>query len=149
MKVKKSNQAKYDLFCELYVNTNMTLNELSDKVGISPNTAASWRDGSNLDDLKEAQTITRKTLLQDAYRQLAAVNVEIRDKHNDVPPKTLADAKKQLREEITTLSDNPLHIYTEVFSEFTDWLYKNRPKQVKDFAASSLEFLQQKADSNK
>jgi hypothetical protein len=95
------------------------------------------------DALKDLQSITKKQLLTDSYAQLAAVNLAIKANGN-VPTKEQYDAKSILGKEIDRLSDSPLAVYTDVFSEFIDYLLRNEPKHVQIFAQLSMLFIESK-----
>ncbi|MCT4647577.1 MAG: phage terminase small subunit-related protein [Carboxylicivirga sp.] len=124
----------------LYVKGTLTRKQVADTIGVTEKTLRKWIEEGNWDDLKEAKTVTRQQLLLDAYAQLKAVNRRIADMGN-VPDKTLSDAKSQLRKEIETLSDSPLHQYAEIFDEFAVWLVHNNPDMAAEIAHLQLEFL--------
>lgn len=126
----------------LFVNQGWTAKAIAAQLGVTEKTIGRWKNDGNWDDLKEMQSITKSTLLQDAYRQLAAINKKIAEEYENVPSKELSDAKAVIRKEIEALSDNPLYLYVEVMEEMTDWVAKNHPKFLKDYSKLAYSFLE-------
>jgi len=132
----------------LYIKGTLTRKEIAEIVSITEKTLRTWIENGNWDELKEAKTVTRQQLLVDAYAQLKAVNQRIADMGN-VPDKTLSDAKSQLRKEIETLSDSPLHQYAEIFDEFALWVFHNHSDKAADIAQLQLQFLNEMQNGSK
>lgn len=118
---------KKQLACSLYVKSGLTRKMIAKQVGCTEKTLRGWIELEEWDKLKDAQSLTRASLLADAYNQLKAINKEIEEKHNGVPDKKLSDAKGIIRKEIEVLSDAPVHRYIEVMSEFIEHVAKNKP----------------------
>ncbi|WP_053405167.1 hypothetical protein [Persicobacter sp. CCB-QB2] len=127
----------------LYVKGRINRKEISQIVGVTEKTLRTWIIKEDWDSLKEAQTVTRQQLLQDAFSQLKAVNQKI-DEIGGVPDKVLSDAKTALRKEIEFLESNPLHVYCEVFDELTEWVIENKPAKALEYSKLFREFLEQK-----
>lgn len=120
-----NNAAKKKLAKKLYINTGLSKKDIAEQLGVNRNTISNWVKINNWDAIKESQNITKSELLQQAYRQLKAINQTIEDEHDNIPPKHLSDAKGVVRKEIEQFSDNPLHIYIDVFNELTIWVQRN------------------------
>lgn len=135
------NAEKKKLAQSLYVKGSMLQKEIAQKVGVTPKTLRKWTDDGNWEQLKEAQTITRSQLLQDAFNQLKAINKRI-DELGGVPNKELSDAKGVVRKEIELFSSNPVHKYVEVFEDFIDYLSKSSPEHLVLFAGLSNDFIE-------
>ncbi len=137
----KKEQAK-----NLYIKGRINRKEISQIVGVTEKTLRSWIDKDEWNSLKEAQTVTRQQLLQDAYSQLKAVNQKI-DEMGGVPDKVLSDAKSALRKEIEAFESSPLHVYCEVFDELTEWIIENKPTKSLEYSKLFREFLEEKHKS--
>ncbi len=137
------NDTKKKLAQELYVLGNQTQKSIAAAVVVTEKTLGKWIDEGEWEGLKNLQSVTKKQLLADSYAQLAAVNLRIKDNGN-VPTKELYDAKSILGKEIDRLSDSPLAVYTDVFSEFIDFLLRNEPKHTTLFAQLSMQFIESK-----
>mgnify|MGYP000400948523 CR=1 FL=1 len=120
-----TNKEKKALAYSLFVKSSYNRKQISNQVGCTEKTLRNWIKDGDWESIKEAQTLTRSKLLQDAYTQLKAINEKINNDFGGVPNKELSDAKGVIRKEIETLSDNPLHVYVEVFTEFVDWVGEN------------------------
>jgi len=136
-----SNAQKKEQARALYVKSGMNKKQIAEAVKITPKTLNNWIEEGKWDEQKESLQITRPQLLQEAYAQLAAINKQIRDEFNGVPPKHLSDSKAVIRKEIETFDKNPLHQYIEVFEEYVDWLSKTHPSQLAVFGETSMEFI--------
>lgn len=139
----KQSDTKKRLAQELYVLGNQTQKSIAATIGVTEKTLGKWITDNEWDALRDLQSITKKQLLTDSYAQLAAVNLAIK-KNGNVPSKEQYDAKSILGKEIDRLSDSPLAVYTDVFSDFIDWLLRNEPKHVQDFARLSMLFIENK-----
>jgi predicted transcriptional regulator len=135
------NADKKILAKNLFVKSSMNRKEIALQVGVTEKTLRNWVELDNWEELKDAQTITRAQLLQDAYNQLKAINKKIEEDFNGIPSKELSDAKGVIRKEIEHFSKQPIYQYIEVFEEFIDYLVKNHPKQTTEFAKLSGEFI--------
>lgn len=124
-----------------YIKSNFNKKEIAEKVPCTPKTLNNWIDKFGWDKEKETQTITRSSLLKDSYAQLKAINEEITNNHNGVPNKALSDAKSTIRKEIEALSNNPLHVYVEVFTEFMDYVQQNHGSKMMALLELSDEFI--------
>ena len=140
-------QAK-ELARGLFLKSQMSKKQIAAQVGVTEATMRKWVRDSQWDTQKEAETITRDVLLQDAYKQLSAVNKDIKENMNNIPDKKMSDVKATLRKEIEALSDNPLHIVVEVVSEFNAWLSRKYPKKLEVLVPLASEFIEKKAKEN-
>lgn len=135
------NEEKKKLAHSRFINSHMTRKEIAESVGCTPKTLRGWIKDGNWENQKESRTITRGELLQDAYRQLKAINKKINDELGGVPNKELSDAKGVIRKEIESLTSNPLHIYVDVNLELLEWIRKNKPEKLTDFVNCTNEFI--------
>ncbi|MFC4262464.1 hypothetical protein ACFOWM_06230 [Ferruginibacter yonginensis] len=139
----KHSDSKKSMAQQLYILGNQTKKAICEIVKVTPKTLDSWIEKYEWDAQKDMQTITKKQLLADTFKQLQAVNEKIKLNGN-VPTKELYDAKNILGREIDRLSDAPLAIYTDVFSSFIDFLMRNHPVHVPLFATLSMDFIENK-----
>lgn len=119
----------------------MNRKEIAATVGVSEKTLRSWIDSGEWDKQRDSLRITRPQLLQEAYAQLNAINIKIKESYAGVPPKDLSDAKAVIRKEIEALEHAPIFRYVEVFEHFMDFLSKSYPVEMVPFAKRSQEFI--------
>ena len=125
----------------LFVKSDMSQKEIAVLLGVSEKSVSEWRKKYDWDTAKQIQGITRKSLLEEAYKQLDAINKKIADK-GGIPDKALSDAKAQCLREIERFSDTPTHLYVSVFEDFCTWLSKNEPKQLVPVSQLGLRFIE-------
>jgi putative ATPase subunit of terminase (gpP-like) len=131
----------------LFVKSDMTQKEIAVLLGVSEKTVSEWRKKYDWDSARQIQSITRKSLLEDAYRQLDAINQKV-TANGGIPDKALSDAKAECLREIEKFSDTPTHIYIDVFEDFCAWLSKYSPKELRRFSELSLRFVENKQQDN-
>lgn len=127
----------------LFVKSSMSQKEIAAALGVSEKAVCEWRKKYDWDTAKQVQSITRKSLLEDAYKQLDAINQKIADK-GGIPDKALSDAKAECMREIEKFSDTPTHVYIDVFEDLCAWLSKNEPKLLKQVSELTLRFVESK-----
>ena len=135
------NADKKNLAKNLFVKSSMNRKEIAAQVEVTEKTLRNWIELDNWEDIKNSQTITRSQLLQDSYNQLRRINEIIEEKHNGVPTKELSDAKGVIRKEIEHFSHQPIYKYVECFEEFIDFLSKNNPAKMNEWAELSQSFI--------
>jgi len=138
-----NNAEKKELARNLYVKSDFNRKEIASQVGTTEKTLRRWIDEGDWDKMKDALQITRPKLLQDAYAQLNAINRHIEEKLGGIPTKDLSDAKAIIRKEIEVFDFQPIHKYIEVFEDFIQYLSKNEPAKVSEFATLSQRFINQ------
>ena len=102
MTSKKSVSDKRAIAQSLYIK-GVLQKEISEIIGISEQTISKWRKNFNWDEMLQQNTVTRNSLLRDAYIQLDAVNNAIKQNGN-IPRKEQSDSKAQLLREIESFS---------------------------------------------
>jgi len=136
-----TNKEKKQLAYSLFIKSSLNRKEIAKQVGCTEKTLRRWIETEGWQPIKEAQTLTRGKLLQDAYSQLKAINDKINNDLGGIPNKELSDAKAVIRKEIETLSGHPLHLYVEVFTEFIDWVTDNHKSKVHQVVELSDGFI--------
>ena len=134
---QKRNKAR-----RLYTGSNLTRKQIAEDVGWTEKTLRNWIDKEDWDSLKDAKTITRRQLLQDAYSQLKAINRVIEEDHNGLPNKQLSDAKGVIRKEIEALTEMPIHKYIEMMQDVWGWVQEKHPDKVAETIELLDEFIQ-------
>jgi len=138
-----NNAEKKELARNLYVKSDFNRKEIAAQVGTTEKTLRRWIEEGEWDKTKDALQITRPKLLQDAYAQLNAINRHVEENLGGIPTKDLSDAKAILRKEIEVFDFQPIHKYIEVFEDFIQYLSKNEPAKVSEFATLSQRFINQ------
>lgn len=103
-----SNTQKQDFAKSLYLNDNLTHQEIADRVGVTRLTVRRWAEKGNWKELKASLTITKEVQLKSLYNQLAEINKTISERKesrfaNDQEIKIiskLADAIKKMEGDI-------------------------------------------------
>ena len=142
-----TNKDKKTLAQELFINGAHTRKSISEMVNVTEKTLRKWIEEGDWEKMKNLQGVTRSQLVQDSYAQLKAINEKIAS-IGGVPTKELYDAKSIIGKEIERLSDHSIAVYIECFSEFTQWLLRNHPKESRVFGSMMLEFLEVKQRGN-
>lgn len=132
----------------LYMSGNLNQTEIAERVGCARKTLRGWIESGGWEAIRDNRNITRGQLLQEAYRQLQAVNLKINDELDGIPSKETAQVKSSIRKEIEALSDNPLHVYIEVADEFVAWVERNHPGKLMDVTRVFYDFIEAKAREN-
>lgn len=128
----------------LFTRSTMTRKEIASTVDVTEKTLRGWIVDGNWEQMRDAMQITKPKLLNDAYRQLAAINKKIDEELGGVPNKELSDAKATIRKEIEKFETSPIHIFVEVFEELIDFLSKNDPEKLQEFTMITQRFLMHK-----
>lgn len=142
-----TTKEKKDFAKGLYLRSDYSKKEIALKTPCTEKTLRKWIEEGGWKVLKEMETITRTKLLQDAYKQLSAVNKHILEELDGIPNKQLSDAKGVLIKEIEALSDTPLHLHIQVVKEIEEWLKDNNPKEFMKIKRVLFDFIQNKAEA--
>lgn len=132
----------------LFFKTDLSKKDICEQADCSLVSLNKWIKDGRWEELKDAETVTKRQLLSDAYKQLKAVNALI-DERGGVPDKELSDAKSILRKEIESFSDNPLHIYVECFENFIGHTARENPKHLKTLIALTETFIESLHESHR
>lgn len=122
-----------------------TRGSIAKEAGCTEKTLRSWIKAGDWEAQREAQSITRKELLQDSYKQLKAINDKIVKDHDGVPTKSLSDSKAVIMKEIDSLANRPLYVVLDVMGDFTAWLTKEHPERVVDITHLTNEYVELQA----
>jgi len=125
----------------MYMQGNSTQKHIAATLRVSEKTVSNWVKKGSWEELRDNTSLSRKSLLTDAYKQLRALNEAI---GKGVITKAQSDAKATILREIESLSDNPVHVYVECFDDFVEYLTRLHPKEASMFSPLMLEFLETK-----
>jgi uncharacterized protein YjcR len=133
---------------ELYVNTDMSIKEIAERVQVREATISAWKISEGWEIIKTAKKITRPELIRNFYQAIYTMQKQISDRpspHN-VPTSKEADIISKLTSQIEKLEkNNSISDYINVFEEFIAYLRSNKPGMLQDFARESLSFIEIKA----
>ncbi len=115
----------YDLYMRF---PELPGNELAKRAGVSYKTFAGWRDSEGWEKVRAAKTITKHTLKEAAYKQLAEINTHVAEVLGGLLSKELADAKGVIIKELALYDDNPLPKIIEILEDFATWACQERIK---------------------
>lgn len=118
----------------------MTQEEICRSVKINPKTLRKWINAEKWDEERVLRKVTPKQLLQDTYKQMAALNTQI-NAHGGVPTKAEYDAKSILGKEIERLTQRSVAEAIQTFEEFLPWIAKNSPEYLNLFTDLSMRFI--------
>jgi len=132
---------------ELYLDTNMTQQEIADIVLVNSKTISNWVREGDWNTMKVAKTITPAQIIQDLYAQVDEMNKAIaaRPKGERFPTSAESDARNKIMKDISSI-DKSLNIgmYYEVLGEFSDWLEAYDIEKAKEFTPLSFTFFKHK-----
>ena len=132
----------------LFFKTDMTKKDIGEQANCSLVSLNKWIKEGCWEELKEAETVTKRQLLADAYKQLKAVNCLVEER-GGVPDKELSDAKSILRKEIESFSDNPLHIYVECFESFIGFTAREHSEHLNTLILLTENFMESLHEANR
>jgi uncharacterized protein YjcR len=143
----KEKAAEKQIAQELYVNTDMSLKEIAERVQVREATVSAWKVSEGWDTLKTARKITRPELIKNFYQAIFTMQTQIRERpspHN-VPTSKEADIISKLTSQIEKLEKNTsISDYINAFEEFLTYLRAHNPSMIQEFARESLSFIEAK-----
>lgn len=141
-----TNQQKKDWARVIFLQENMTIQEIAAKVGISRVTLGKWAKEGNWEMYKVALTTTREEQIRNTYLQLAEINKSIADrKENKFPTPAEADTIKKLTAAINDMEkDFGIDIIIGVTKKLLGWMKKRNPEKADEMSYIIDEFIQEK-----
>lgn len=133
---------------ELYVNTDMSIKEIAERVSVREATITAWKAAEGWDTIRTAKRVTRAELIRNYYQAISVLQKQISERKspNNVPSSKEADVLSKLTSQIEKLEKtNSISDYITAFEEFINYLRVHRPDIIKDFASLSLAFIEMKA----
>ena len=131
-----TNKQKKEWAKTLYLKENLTMIEISDRVGVSRQTLSNWIKSERWEDLKTSLTLTRQEQIGNLYRQVAEINRAINGKKEG---ERYADSKEadilgKLAAAINKMeTDVGIKDICEVGGKFIDWLRTVDLDKAKEF----------------
>lgn len=78
MGLRKTEAQEYAKVLFLDTNQKLTIIEISDRVGVRPNTVSNWIKKGEWEKLRKSLMVTRQKMIADLYDQLEWLNNDIR-----------------------------------------------------------------------
>ena len=141
--MEMTTQEKKTLAQSLFLGGQYTQKAIAEMVRVTEQTISRWAKEGDWDNLKQIRSVTRPELLRDSYAQLKAINAAI-EEQGGVPTQDQYNAKSVIGKEIERLQDNPIRVYAECFTDFSEWLMRNEPSQGSTYSGLMLRFLEYK-----
>ena len=121
-----TNKDKKELALSYYLHSQMSQQEIAERVGVSENTFTSWKQAGAWDVEKGALTATRPKLITGLYRQIELIQAGAVDKEGK--PRALdtkeAQAIRMVSKSISELDKNlSIDLYIQVSEEFLTWYF--------------------------
>lgn len=141
-----TNQQKKDWAKVIFLQENLTIQEIAAKVGVSRVTMGKWVKESNWEMYKAALTTTREEQIRNVYLQLAEINRSIAErKENKFPTPAEADTIKKLTAAINDMEkDFGVDIIIGVTKKLLTWMKKRSPEKADEMSYIIDEFIQEK-----
>lgn len=143
---KKSNAKK--LAFDLYMSTELSQLAIAKTVGVRSSTVGKWVNDERWNEIKAADSVTRKRNIMNYQMQLAELNrlISSRDEGRRIPDSKEADIIKKLTAAIKDL-DRSIHLtdYITVFEEFMRYLTPANTVLARQLIDYHTEFIQTKA----
>lgn len=133
-----SNKQKKDFALSIYLNEQLTQEEIAARVGVKRQTISRWIAEGNWERMKVSITITREEQLKNLYMQLAELNASINQK-----PEGQRFANASESDTISKISgaikkmetDVGLADILSVFKDFLKWLRAQDVERSKEIAS--------------
>jgi len=132
---------------ELYLDTNMTRQEIADIVQVNTKTISRWVAEDEWDNMKTARTITQPQIIQAWYMQLKQLNDAImkRPDGQRFPTAGEADAMTKISNNISKIEKTlNIGMYDTALREFADYLERADMEAAKKFMPFLLDFIKLK-----
>lgn len=141
-----TNQQKKDWAKVIFLQENLTIQEIAVKVGVSRVTMGKWVKEGNWEMYKAALTTTREEQIRNVYLQLAEINRSIAErKENKFPTPAEADTIKKLTAAINDMEkDFGVDIIIGVTKKLLTWMKKRSPEKADEMSYIIDEFIQEK-----
>lgn len=141
-----TNQQKKDWAKVIFLQENLTIQEIAAKVGVSRVTMGKWVKEGNWEMYKAALTTTREEQIRNVYLQLAEINKSIAErKENKFPTPAEADTIKKLTAAINDMEkDFGVDIIIGVTKKLLTWMKKRSPEKADEMSYIIDEFIQEK-----
>lgn len=136
--MKRQNDTKRAQAQDLWVKGALTQSKMAEIVGTSEKTLRAWAKEGDWDKMKTVQSVTRKALYEKTLLMIDAVHREIGD---GTPNKTQYDSLSILGKQLEQLGDTSIAQVLNVFNDFLSWLQQHHPKEVKNYALLSSQFV--------
>ncbi|MBK5213627.1 MAG: hypothetical protein JJE55_08215 [Flavobacteriaceae bacterium] len=112
MGLKKTQAQEYAKTLFLDTDQKLTIQEISERVSVRPNTVSKWIKDGNWEKLRTSLLITRQAMITDLYNQLQVLNDHIKSRAivYDIPDKLLKGTvvkDKQGNEKVSYPDYNP------------------------------------------
>lgn len=133
-----SNKQKKDFALSIYLNEQLTQEEIAARVGVKRQTISRWIAEGNWERMKVSITITREEQLKNLYMQLAELNASI-----NLKPEGQRFANASESDTISKISgaikkmetDVGLADILSVFKDFLKWLRAQDVERSKEIAS--------------
>jgi len=130
---------------DLFVNSNLTLKEISGIVNVSASRLGKWATADNWDLQKTAQQVTAGKIIAGWYAMLQKINEQIQ-KQQGIPDNGQIDQVSKITDSIQKLSKKQnLSMYHTVLKDFLSELILTDNEAAKKFGPYMLDFLKRKA----
>lgn len=144
-----SKDTEKELAFSIYMtDPRITQDELARRTKVTLSTINKWINQGRWDELRAANTITRKNQIAMLLMQLNELNTEIqnRDSGKRYASSKEADAMIKIGKAIKLIDKSTtLNDYIEVFKEFSNYLERMNPLLGKQLIDFQNEFIQDKA----
>lgn len=131
---------------ELYVNSGLSQKEIASRVAVRESTIGKWIADGNWDTLRTAGSITRKKLLEKAFKSLGKINDYIDEQCDGLPNKKTLDSKNAILREIATLDrEESIAVTVAIMEDFSAYVMRQNINLGKQLAPLQMEYLEMKA----
>ena len=142
----KSKTQEREQARDLFVNSNLTLKEISAIVNTTPAHLGKWAKEDNWDLQKTAQQVTSGKIISGWYGMLQRIQEEIQANQKGIPTSAQIDQVNKITDSISKLSKKQnLSMYHTVLKDFLSELMLSDNEAAKTFGPMMLDFLKRKA----
>lgn len=123
MGLKKTQALEYAKMLFLDTEQKLTNKEIAERVGVRPNTVASWIKKEGWEKLRKSLMVTRQKMISDLYDQLEWLNDDIKTRDVKVASAKESDSIAKLTNAIERLeTDISIAEVYEVSTQFLEFI---------------------------
>jgi DNA-binding XRE family transcriptional regulator len=124
-KKKLTNDEKYAIAQDLFLDTDKTQKEIAEIVGVTEKTLGKWKTEGDWDMLKSASTVTSRKIIDNLYKRSYDLSLDPKSKPDDIIKLALSIEKLSNRK--VTVSQ-----IINVFKDFIAFAFKDNAELAKE-----------------
>lgn len=136
-KKKLTNDEKYAIAQDLFLDTDKTQKEIAEIVGVTEKTLGKWKTEGDWDMLKNASTVTSRKIIENLYKRSYELSLDPKSKPDDIIKLALSIEKLSNRK--VTVSQ-----IINVFKDYIAFVFKDNAELAKEINLSQKKYVDYK-----